>query len=248
MKFLSQAAIVALLLASGDAHKLSQNSMKVTDETASTINDAVKDVLSITQDAPRVKVNHSEEHHMDKNVVVPGMSNLATPRYGATYNGAYGPVAGPYAAPKSDWIAPGQPQTVEVPKPVPVPVPAAKQPNTPAPNSSVMRAIADANMQSAVDKVTQQRDVANKMEMLERQAAINDQINESVKREEQRVIDAANRRMAEVHAKKAEEANAAFKAIEAAANERKATEEAARKKELDAVKKIRSTHASNVVA
>ena len=52
----------------------------------------------------------------------------------------------------------------------------------------------------------------------------------------------------EYKAKKAEEANAAFKAIEAAANERKATEEAARKKELDAVKKIRSTHASNVVA
>ena len=64
----------------------------------------------------------------------------------------------------------------------------------------------------------------------------------------QRVIDAANRRMAEVHAKKAEEANAAFKAIEAASNERKATEAAARKKELDAVNKIRSTHASNVVA
>jgi hypothetical protein len=83
---------------------------------------------------------------MDKNVVVPGMNGLATPRYGASYNGAYGPVASPYAAPKSDWIAPGQPQTVEVPKPVPVPVPAAKQPNTPAPNSSVMRAIADANM------------------------------------------------------------------------------------------------------
>ena len=68
-----------------------------------------------------------------------------------------------------------------MPKPVPVPVPAAKQPNTPAPNSSVMRAIADANMQSAADKVKQQRDVADKMEKLERQAAINEQINESVK-------------------------------------------------------------------
>ena len=54
--------------------------------------------------------------------------------------------------------------------------------------------------------------------------------------------------MAEVHAKKAEEANAAFKAIEAAANERKATEAAARKKELDLVTKIRATHATNVVA
>jgi len=54
--------------------------------------------------------------------------------------------------------------------------------------------------------------------------------------------------MAEVHAKKAEEANLAFKAIDAAAKERHATEEAARKKELDTVLKVRSKHASNVVA
>lgn len=103
--------------------------MKVTDETSKTINDAVKDVLAITQDAPRVKVNHSEEHHMDKNVVLPGTSALggiANSRYGPVYNGAYGPVAHPYAAPKSDWVAPGQPSVVEVPKPVPVAVPAAK--------------------------------------------------------------------------------------------------------------------------
>ena len=71
-----------------------------------------------------------------------------------------------------------------MPKPVPVPVPPAKQPDTPAPNSSVMRAIADANMQSAMDKVKAQRDVAEKMEKLEHQAAINDSINESVKKEE----------------------------------------------------------------
>ena len=86
------------------------------------------------------------------------------------------------------------------------------------------------------------------MEKLERQAAINDSINDSVKQEEQRVIDAANRRMAEVHAKKAEEANAAFKAIESAATDRKASEAAARKKELEAVTRIRATHSSNVVA
>jgi len=66
-----------------------------------------------------------------------------------------------------------------------------------------------------MDKVHQQREVADKMEKLEHQAAINDSINESVKKEEQRVIEAANRRMAEVHAKKAEEANQAFQAIEA---------------------------------
>ena len=47
-----------------------------------------------------------------------------------------------------------------------------------------MRAITDANMQSAMDKVKAQRDVAEKMEKLEHQAAINDSINESVKKEE----------------------------------------------------------------
>lgn len=99
-----------------------------------------------------------------------------------------------------------------------------------------------------MDKVHQQRDVADKMEKLEHQAAINDSINESVKKEEQRVIEAANRRMAEVHAKKAEEANQAFQAIEAANKERKDAEEAARKKEMETILKVKATHSSNVVA
>ena len=86
------------------------------------------------------------------------------------------------------------------------------------------------------------------MEKLEHQAAINDSINESVKKEEQRVIEAANRRMAEVHAKKSEEANQAFQAIEAAKSERVHAEEAARAKEASAIASIRSSHASNVVA
>lgn len=54
--------------------------------------------------------------------------------------------------------------------------------------------------------------------------------------------------MAEVHAKKAEEANQAFQAIEAAKNERVKAEDAARKKEMDTIMSIRNTHASNVVA
>ena len=135
------------------------------------------------------------------------MNKLVDPAYGPVYNGAYGPVAAPYDAPKASFANPGNPSVVEVPKPVAVAVPPAKQPDTPAPNSSVMRAIADANFQSAQDKVKSQREVAEKMEKLEHQAQINESINESVKKEEQRVIEAANRRMAEVHAKKAEEAN-----------------------------------------
>merc|ERR1719313_377784 len=98
------------------------------------------------------------------------MSGLVNGHYGPVYNGAYGPVAHPYDAPKSDFVAPGSPTVAEVPKPVPVPVPPAKQPDTPAPNSSVMRAIADANMQSAMDKVKSQREVAEKREKLEHQA------------------------------------------------------------------------------
>ena len=248
MKLLTKAAVIGLLFATSEAHRLEQKSVKVTDETANTINEAVKDVVAITQDAPRVKINHSEEHHLNRNAVVPGLHSIINPHYGPVYNGAYGPVAHPYDAPKNDFVAPGSPQIVEVPKPVPVALPPAKQPDTPAPNSSVMRAIADANLQSAVDKVKAQRDVADKMERLENQAAINDSINESVKKEEQRVIEAANRRMAEVHAKKAEEASQAFQAIEEARHARMAAEEAARKKEFDTVNSIRAKHSANVVA
>ena len=86
------------------------------------------------------------------------------------------------------------------------------------------------------------------MEKLEHQAAINESINESVKKEEQRVIEAANRRMAEVHAKKAEEANQAFQAIEAAKNARADAVASAIKKEQDTINKIKSTHSANVVA
>ena len=54
--------------------------------------------------------------------------------------------------------------------------------------------------------------------------------------------------MAEVHSKKAEEANQAFQAIEAAKNERAAAVASAFKKESDAIDRLKATHASNVVA
>ena len=72
-----------------------------------------------------------------------------------------------------------------------------------------MRAVAAANEQTAAEKVKEERDVADKMEKLEKQARINEAINESVKQEEQKVIEAANKRMAEVHARKNTEANKA---------------------------------------
>ena len=111
-----------------------------------------------------------------------------------------------------------------------------------------MRAIADAKEASAAAKVKEQRDVANKMEKIEKQAQINESINESVKREEQAVIEAANKRMAEVHAKKAEEANKASQAIEKAQATSKAAVEAARAAESKAIADAVKKHSDAVVA
>jgi hypothetical protein len=72
-----------------------------------------------------------------------------------------------------------------------------------APSAAVMRSIADANEASNAAVVQEQRDVAKKLESTEYQAKINESVNSSVKKEEKAVIDAANKRMAEVHARKA---------------------------------------------
>ena len=137
-----------------------------------------------------------------------------------------------------------------VDKPVPygVPVSPAVAADAPAPHSSVMRAIAKANEESAMEKVREQRKVADKLERLEKQANINDAINDSVKREEQKVIEAANKRMAEVHARKASEANAASKAIEDAGAARAKAEEAAAKAEKDAIDKVHKDAQAKVTA
>ena len=100
-------------------------------------------------------------------------------------------------------------KTVYVDKEVPVVVKPAK-----LPHSSVMRAVADANERQAYQTVEEQRNVAGKLEAIEAKTKINEAINKSVREEEQKVIDAANKRMAEVHAKKAQEAAKAAKAID----------------------------------
>ena len=69
--------------------------------------------------------------------------------------------------------------------------------------------------------------MADKMEKLESQSQINEAINENVKKEEQKVIEAANKRIAEIHAKKATEANKAVKAIEKAQQRAEEQKEAA---------------------
>jgi len=99
-----------------------------------------------------------------------------------------------------------------------------------------------------MEKVREQRSVADKLEALEKQASINDSINESVKREEQRVIEAANKRMAEVHARKATMANEASAAIEAAGLARAKAEKAAAKEEKKAIKAAERAAADATVA
>ena len=111
-----------------------------------------------------------------------------------------------------------------------------------------MRAIADANEESAMEKVREQRSVANDLERLEKQASINDAINESVKQEEQRVIEAANKRMAEVHARKATMASEAAAAIDAAAAARAKAEREAEKTERQAIKAAEKAAAESTVA
>jgi len=61
------------------------------------------------------------------------------------YNGAYGPLTQPFDAPKREYVSGGASAVVTEEKKESTAVPPAKQLDTPSPNSSVMRAIADAN-------------------------------------------------------------------------------------------------------
>ena len=111
-----------------------------------------------------------------------------------------------------------------------------------------MRAIASANEESTAAKVKEQRDVANKMERIENQASINESINNSVKEEEVKIIDAANKRMAEVNSKKASQANEAAQDIQKAQEESKKAQKEAREKENKAIKEAIKKHSDTVVA
>jgi len=84
-----------------------------------------------------------------------------------------------------------------------------------------MRAIATANESSNAAKVKEQREVAGKMEKMEKQASINESINKSIKAEENKVTEAASKRMAEVNSKKATQADEAAKAVQGAQAEYK---------------------------
>ena len=78
-----------------------------------------------------------------------------------------------------------------------------------------MRAIADANEASAMDKVAEEIQMGRKMEKLENQAKVNEAINKSTKIEESRVIEAANKRMSDINKIKEENANKSSKQVNA---------------------------------
>ena len=146
-----------------------------------------------------------------------------------------------------------KPVPVAVPRPVAVPVAVpvyakALAPSSGAPNSKVIKAVAASNEAKAMKKVNAQRKVADKMEKLESQGQINEAINENVKKEEQKVIEAANKRIAEIHSRKATEATKALKAIESAQDKSEKKKAAALAKESEAVAKTVKKHADKVIA
>jgi hypothetical protein len=108
--------------------------------------------------------------------------------------------------------------------------------------------VADANQKSAETTIKEQRDLADNLQKNEANAKIFEAINSSVKDEERKVIDAANKRMAEVHARKEQEATKAAKAIQDAQSATTKKIEQARAEEKVAIDKVVADRAKNVVA
>ena len=64
--------------------------------------------------------------------------------------------------------------------------------------------------------IKEERDVADNLERLEKQAAIDESINKRVRQEEYDVTEAANKRMTELNSKKATQADEAAREIQSA--------------------------------
>ena len=142
--------VVAMLMSTSSGISLEKEAKGVSEGTQKIIDGAVDDVMkSVGQTASSTegKADASAEAKAgSEGVVVVGNKRVVSSPY----------VAHPYAA------HPYYPTVVPVPRPVAVPyyVPKAVVPAATAPNSSVMKAIADANEAAAADKVKDQRDVA----------------------------------------------------------------------------------------
>ena len=157
MKYLTFAALIG---------SISAINVRGDGEAQGIIDDAVSDVLKIASakapfEYPLVSSTHTVHHVVPQPVAVPHQY----------------PVAVPHTVP------------VAVPHPVAVPygVPVyadAPAPSSGAPNSKVIKAVAASNEAKAMKKVTEQRNLADKMEKLESQSQINEAINENVKKEE----------------------------------------------------------------
>merc|ERR1711865_648952 len=140
--------VVAMLMSTSSGISLEKEATGVSEGTQKIIDESVNDVMkSVSQ--TEGKAESSADAGSEK-VVVTGNKRVITSPYGSPY------VTHPYAA------HPYYPTVVPVPRPVAVPyyVPKAVVPAATAPNSSVMKAIADANEAAAADKVKDQRDVA----------------------------------------------------------------------------------------
>lgn len=103
-------------------------------------------------------------------------------------------------------------------------------------------------MKSAEETIQEQRNLAHELSKTEAKSKIFEAINSSVKTEEAKVIESANKRMMEVHARKEAEAAKAAKAIEDAQNATAKKMEQAREEERAAIDKVVATHARNVIA
>lgn len=104
------------------------------------------------------------------------------------------------------------------------------------PNSEVMRAIADANTASLMEKTDELNKVARQMEKLENTAKVNKAINKSTSDEESSVIEASNKRMSDIHLKKESEANKSAEKLESIKAETKASFTDADNKEIATTK------------
>ena len=115
-------------------------------------------------------------------------------------------------------------------------------------NASVMRAIASANEAASMAKVEEVSQVGKKITHEENVARVNEAINKKVKLEEQEVIEAANKRMAEVHAKKETQATAAADSIDDIHKKRADKFKKIEKEERSTIDSVVNNHSDKVVA
>merc|ERR1711865_236695 len=139
--------VVAMLMSTSSGISLEKEATGVSEGTQKIIDESVNDVMkSVSQTEGKAETSADAKAGSEGIVVTGNKGVITSGPYGSPY------VTHPYAA------HPYYPTVVPVPRPVAVPyyVPKAVVPAATAPNSSVMKAIADANEAAAADKVKDQ--------------------------------------------------------------------------------------------